>query len=85
MTSDPVHVFGYGAPALFGYTHPPIRHSFDQRGANYVSWKSSRSGDEMLIAMTAWNNPRAAYGTQYVLKRFRDQWVVVGTQRFWMA
>jgi hypothetical protein len=82
VTSDPVHVFGYGAPVLFGYTQP---RGFDERGATYVSWKLSQVGDEMLIDITAWNNPRAAHGTRYVLKRFGDQWFVVGTRGEWIA
>jgi len=85
VTSDPVHVFGYGAPVLFGYTPPPIARVFDQRGATYVSWKSSQSGDEMLIEIAGWNNPRAAWGTQWALKRFNDQWFVVGARGSWIA
>jgi hypothetical protein len=85
VTSGPVHVFGYGAPVLFDHAQPPIRGAFDQRGATFVSWKSSQSGDEMLIEVTAWNNPRAAYGKTYVLKRFNDQWFVVGTRDSWIA
>ena len=85
VTSDPVHVFGQGAPVLFGYAHPPWGRAFAQRGATFVSWKLSQSGDEMLIDITAWNNPRAAYGTRYVLKRVNAQWFVVGTRGSWEA
>jgi hypothetical protein len=39
----------------------------------------------MLIEIVGWNNPRAAYGTQWVLKRFNDQWFVVGARSSWVA
>jgi len=75
VTSEPVHLFGYGAPVLFGFAHP---RDLVGHGATYITWKTWRSGADMQVEISTWNDVLAGDLFRYVLKRFNDQWFVVG-------
>lgn len=84
VTSEPVHVYGYGGLVLFGFTHPSAR-GLDARGAQYVSWGIAQSANDITVWISTWFGPRAGDSTQYMLKRFFDQWFVVGIRSYGIA
>jgi hypothetical protein len=82
VTADSVHVFGNGAPVLFGYTVPS---NGNGHGATYVRWQTSESTDEMVVDIMIWHGFLAGYANRYLLKRFNDQWFVVDVRLIGVA
>jgi hypothetical protein len=82
MSEEAVHVFGYGGPVLFGY---PRQTGFGGRGATYVYWTLSQSGDEMFITIGTWQSMLSGEHMRFVLKRLNGQWFVVGARGGGMA
>jgi len=77
-----VHVRGYGGPIIFDRQLP----SRGSGGGVYVSWRiRERTATDAVVELSDWEGLLAAGGQDVILKKIREQWIVVAVKATWVS
>lgn len=80
-----IQPWGLSAPVIF---NKPLKVDLMKGGPGgvYVAWKIVKKTDaEATVEISDWEGPLAAGGQHIVLRKIRNEWVVVGRQTTWIS